>query len=170
MSTDQQQLFIKGSIASGQGKVLEENIITTFIRKGFTPVMWSEWNKDNSKYGEELLLKNVPFKNLYGHDGYTEFLLLSKRYNTEIRIECKWQQSSGSVDEKFPYLYLNCIEAMPEKHVVIVIDGGGARDGAIKWLKNAAEKGLYRREENKDKKIDVVTLSEFIQWTNLRFR
>jgi hypothetical protein len=31
-------------------------------------------------------------------------------------IECKWQQVSGSVDEKLPYLYLNCIEAMPEKN------------------------------------------------------
>ena len=86
----------KGSLASGQGKVLEENVISTFSRKGFEVVMWSEWNRNRGSYGEELLLKNVPFKNIYGHDGYTEFLLKSEKYNLEIRIECKWQQSAGS--------------------------------------------------------------------------
>lgn len=160
----------KGSLASGQGKVLEENVISTFSRKGFEVVMWSEWNRNRGSYGEELLLKNVPFKNIYGHDGYTEFLLKSEKYNLEIRIECKWQQSAGSVDEKFPYLYLNCIEAMPENHIVIIVDGGGAREGAVQWLRNATEKNLYRNNHNMDKQLDVFTLSGFIQWANLKFR
>ena len=160
----------KGSLASGQGKVLEEAVISTFTRKGFEVVMWSEWNRNRAGHGSELLLKNVPFKNIYGHDGYTEFLLKSEKYNLEIRIECKWQQSGGSVDEKFPYLYLNCIEAMPEKHIVIIVDGGGAREGAVQWLKKAAEKNLYRSEQNLDKQLDVFTLSGFIQWANLKFR
>lgn len=160
----------KGSLASGQGKILEETVISTFTRKGFEAVMWSEWNRHRGNFGSELLLKNVPFKNIYGHDGYTEFLLKSEKYNLEIRIECKWQQSGGSVDEKFPYLYLNCIEAMPEKHIVIIVDGGGAREGAVQWLKKAAEKNLYRSEQNLDKQLDVFTLSGFIQWANLKFR
>jgi hypothetical protein len=132
--------------------------------------MWSEWNRHREIFGSELLLKNVPFKNIYGHDGYTEFLLKSEKYNLEIRIECKWQQSGGSVDEKFPYLYLNCIEAMPENHIVIIVDGGGAREGAVQWLKNASEKNLYRNEHNMDKQLDVFTLSGFIQWANRIFR
>lgn len=160
----------KGSLASGQGKVLEETVISTFARKGFDVVMWSEWSRHRDNYGSELLLKNVPFKNIYGHDGYTEFLLKSEKYKLEIRIECKWQQSGGSVDEKFPYLYLNCIEAMPETRIVIIVDGGGAREGAVQWLKNAAENNLYRNEQNMDKQLDVFTLSGFIQWANLTFR
>lgn len=160
----------KGSLASGQGKVLEEAVISTFTRKGFESVMWSEWNRHRENSGTELLLKNVPFKNIYGHDGYTEFLLKSEKYDLEIRIECKWQQSGGSVDEKFPYLYLNCIEAMPEKHIVIIVDGGGARDGAVQWLKNAAEEKLFTDEKTSGKKIEVLNLSEFIQWANLKFR
>ncbi len=59
---------------------------------------------------------------------------------------------------------------MPENHIVIIVDGGGARQGAVQWLKNAAEKNLYRNEENMDKQLDVFTLSEFIQWANLTFR
>ncbi len=160
----------KGSLASGQGKVLEENVISTFSRKGFEVVMWSDWNRNRHRYGDELLLKNAPFKNIYGHDGYTEFLLKSEKYELEIRIECKWQQSAGSVDEKFPYLYLNCIEAMPENHIAIIIDGGGAKEGAVRWLKNAAEKRLFTDEKSSRKIIDIFSLSEFIQWANVKFR
>ena len=59
---------------------------------------------------------------------------------------------------------------MPEKHIVIIVDGGGAREGAVQWLKKAAEKNLYRSEQNLDKQLDVFTLSGFIQWANLKFR
>jgi hypothetical protein len=50
---------------------------------------------------------------------------MSKAHGVHVRIECKWQQSAGSVDEKLPYLYLNAIESMPEDHVIIVYGGGG---------------------------------------------
>lgn len=160
----------KGSLASGQGKILEETVISTFTRKGFEVVMWSEWNRHRGNFGSELLLKNVPFKNIYGHDGYTEFLLMSEKYNFEVRIECKWQQSAGSVDEKFPYLYLNCIEAMPEKHIVIIVDGGGAKEGAVRWLKNASHNRIYADEKSSSKNIEVMDLSGFLRWANLTFR
>jgi hypothetical protein len=87
-----------------------------------------------------------------------------------MRIECKWQQSSGSVDEKFPYLYLNCIEAMPEKQIMIVVDGNGARSGAVSWLKDAVKYKKYTTGANKDKEIMVFSLMEFIQWANSTFR
>ena len=160
----------KGSLASGQGKVLEEAVVSTFSRKGFEVVMWSQWNRKRDDYGSELLLKNVPFKNIYGHDGYTEFLLRSEKFNLEMRIECKWQQSAGSVDEKFPYLYLNCVEAMPEDNILIIVDGGGAKEGAVRWLKAAAENKLFMDENNSHKNIEVLDLSGFIQWANLKFR
>lgn len=160
----------KGALASGQGKVLEEAVISTFSRKGFDVVMWSEWKRNRAGYSDELLLKNVPFKNIYGHDGYTEFLLKSEKYNLEIRIECKWQQSTGSVDEKFPYLYLNCIEAMPENDILIIVDGGGAKEGAVRWLKSAAQHKLFTDEKSRSKNIEVLDLSGFLRWANLKFR
>ena len=33
-----------------------------------------------------------------------------ERQNGLIRIEAKWQQSPGSVDEKLPYLFQNALE------------------------------------------------------------
>lgn len=66
----------------------------------------------------------------------------------------------GSVDEKFPYLYLNCIETMPEKDIIVLIDGGGAKEGSISWIKKTSQLCLYNRDE-KLKNIMVMNLSEF---------
>lgn len=84
----------QGNIANSSGNVLEQNVVSTFKAKGFEVVKYSFWNKNQNKYGGELLLKNVPFESIYGH---TEFLLKSQKYNIEIRIECKWQ--AGSVEQ-----------------------------------------------------------------------
>lgn len=84
----------------------------------------------------------------------------SERYGFDIRIECKWQQSAGSVDEKLPYLYLNTIEAMPEKHIVIIIDGDGFKEGAKKWLRDAVKDKKYTDTSNRDKKIGLRDLRD----------
>jgi hypothetical protein len=131
--------------------------------------MYRVWEKNPEKYGEELLLKNVPFETIYGHKGNTEFLLISEKYKLRIRIECKWQQSAGSVDEKLPYLYLNTIEAMPEKDIMILIDGEGFKAGAKTWLKTAVKGKLYTTENNNDKNILVFTLADFFTWANKTF-
>jgi len=101
--------------------------------------------------------------------GKTEFLLKSLDYNLDVRIECKWQQSSGSVDEKYPYVYLNAVEAMPEDHIIIVLGGSGAKKEAVEWLKQTAGAGKYGAIE-KGKKIEVMSLDGFITWANRTFR
>ncbi|HIE35187.1 MAG TPA: 4-diphosphocytidyl-2C-methyl-D-erythritol kinase [Campylobacterales bacterium] len=157
----------QGNRANSSGNVLEQTVISTLKAKGFEVAKYREWEKDKDKYSKELLLKNVPFKTIYGHKGNTEFLLKSEKYNLEIRIECKWQQSKGSVDEKFPYLYLNCIEVMPEKEIIIIVDGGGYKEGALEWLKNSAKEHKYQKDTTK--KIEVMNLSDFIIWVNKTF-
>ncbi|MEJ2373392.1 PD-(D/E)XK nuclease superfamily protein [Sulfurimonas sp.] len=157
----------QGNIANSSGNVLEQAVVSTFKTKGFEVVKYREWEKHPERYSNELLLENVPFETIYGHNGNTEFLLKSQEYDLEIRIECKWQQSAGSVDEKFPYLYLNCVHAMPEKDIIIIVEGGGYKEGALQWLKNAAEQGLYQESERKN--IQVVSLVEFLTWVNKSF-
>lgn len=157
----------QGNIANSSGNVLEQAVVSTFKTKGFEVVRYRDWEKNKEGYGQELLLENVPFTTIYGHNGNTEFLLKSESFNLEIRIECKWQQSAGSVDEKFPYLYLNCIHSMPEKDIIIIVDGGGYKEGALQWLKNAAEQSLYQNDEKKN--IKVLSLVEFLTWVNKSF-
>ncbi len=111
--------------------MLESTVRSVLQRHGFETVAHSDYRKKPERYGKELLLTNMPYDTIYNHKGKTEFLLLSEKYQLTTRIECKWQQSNGSVDEKLPYLYLNCIETMPEKDIIIVIDGDGWKKGAI---------------------------------------
>ena len=152
------------------GRLLESTVQSVVLEKGFEIEMYRKWDMKRKNYGKELLLKNVPFTTIYGHKGNTEFLLLSEKYNLEIRIECKWQQSPGSVDEKLPYLYLNTIEAMPQKDIIILIDGEGFKDGAKRWIRKAAKKLPYANGERKDKNIMVFSLSEFMTWANNTFQ
>lgn len=160
----------KGRKTNITGSQLEKAVQTVLLEKGFEIEMYRKWKANTDSYGKELLLKNVPFTTIYGHGGNTEFLLLSEKYNLKIRIECKWQQSAGSVDEKLPYLYLNTIEAMPEKDIMILIDGNGFKPGAKTWLKNAIEQKLYTSEENCDINIKVFSLTEFFTWANNTFQ
>ena len=145
--------------ASITGNILEKQVQSLFLEKGFEIEMYSKWIKNKDKYGDELLLKNVPFTSIYKHNARTEFLVISKKNNFRIRIECKWQQSSGSVDEKLPYLFLNAKDCMPEKDVMIIIDGKGWKEGAIPWLKESAG-------NHSEKNIMVFSLTEFITWGN----
>lgn len=158
----------QGNVANSSGNVLEQAVVSTFKAKGFEIIKYRLWDKNKDKYGSELLLENVPFQTIYGHKGNTEFLLKSKAHDLEIRIECKWQQSAGSVDEKFPYLYLNCIQAMPEKSIIVIVDGGGYKKGALKWMKDATRTKMFQ-DENNSTDIEVLSLVEFITWANKKF-
>lgn len=160
----------KGSKASGTGRVLEQTIVPALKAKGFEVVSYREWKEHPESFGKELLLTHAPFKTIYEHDGNTEFLLKSEWKQLEIRIECKWQQVAGSVDEKLPYLYLNAIEKMPERHIIVVIDGKGWKPGAVVWLKNAAKTGRYLTGSEPRKRIDVMALAEFVAWANDTFQ
>jgi hypothetical protein len=159
-------LLGQGGLANSSGRTLETTVIGTLESKGFRTLQYREWMRNPAIYGTELLLRNVPYTTLYGHPGKTEFLIRSQRYNLNVRVECKWQQSSGSVDEKFPYLYLNCIECMPEQHIIILIDGGGAKPGSVAWLRNAVANKRYTDSTNSNKTISVMNLSEFLIWAN----
>lgn len=56
---------------------------------------------------------------------------------------------------------------MPEKDMIIIVDGGGYKEGALQWLKDAAQKGLY--QNGREKNIKVMSLVEFITWANSSF-
>lgn len=72
-------------------------------------------------------------------------------------IECKWQESGGSVDEKFPYLNLNIQDSYPAP-TIVVIGGEGMREGAIQWLRQQV---TYNRNL-----LGVYSLDRFIAWAN----
>lgn len=151
-----------GARAVTNGQALERLIESAIVARDFTAVSHADWAAKPSAYPTDVLVKNAPFTTVYGSQGHTEFVVKSPRLNGDIRIEAKWQQTPGSVDEKLPYLYLNAsrFDAMPEAHVIIVIDGAGWREGALAWLRQAAQ------TPPPGKRIDVFDLAQFLAWAN----
>lgn len=153
----------QGTQANLTGKVLEDLVASVFKSHNFEIVEYAEYAR-NPASEQDRLVRNIPYETIYGHQGKTEFLVDSPRRGLRFRIECKWQQSAGSVDEKFPYLIENC-KSLPESMVVILIDGKGYKDGALAWLKKAAA----RCGETGVKDIRVYDMSEFVIWANGMF-
>lgn len=79
----------------------------------------------------------------------------SEKYPNCLVIESKWQQSQGSVDEKFPYLERNIKEKYP-CDTIIILDGGGYKPGANKWLRSQVGSNL----------IGVFNMVEFMTYVN----
>lgn len=145
----------QGGTANKTGSLLESTVRNTFVQHGFAVRPYSA---APLLLPEDILMTNVPYTSIYGHQGKTEYLASSPARNLLARIECKWQQVAGSVDEKFPYLFENA-KNMPEPMVILLIDGGGCKPGALQWLKDSAA-----RYTGKD--IRVYNIREFLIWAN----
>ncbi|MGE5549768.1 MAG: PD-(D/E)XK nuclease superfamily protein [Bacteroidota bacterium] len=151
-----------GNRANKSGRVLENVVETIYRSHGYEIIPYVEYARDQANHaGKRLLLKHVPYTSIYGHAAVSEFVAVEPS-GERVRIECKWQQSSGSVDEKF--VYLNAVEAMPEERIIILVDGGGAKPNAVAWLKHAAAQGMY--QTGKRKTIRVMGMAEFTAWAN----
>ena len=146
-----------GAIANRQGNILEQQVRQAFASHGFREVAFAEYEKLASGSTlpgvpvPDLLVRRVPYQSIYGHRGVTEFLAVSASRGLAIRIECKWQQSQGSV------------QAMPEREIILLIDGNGYKPGALAWLKQAVA-------SQDAKLIHVFNLVEFLVWANRRLR
>jgi hypothetical protein len=142
----------QGAESNLSGSFLERTIELEFRARGIPIFNWSKKGEGGDLLADRFVLRGVPYTSIYGCDVCSEFVYrhFSGR---DIRIECRWQQVSGSVDEKFPYLFMNALKAMPENEIWTVIDGGGARQAAIDW---------FRREcsQVSSKQIRPLSLTE----------
>ncbi len=161
----------QGAKANKTGSICEGILIPLFVKNGYTVIKFCEFEKNRNykrkpnKYKDvkKLVLKNAPYKSIYNHKGFTEFLIINKEKDRTIRLEVKYQQSSGSVDEKYPYVWLNCVYSFQENEIIILIVGTGAKEGAVRWLKaQAEEKWLL----DKNKTVSIMNIDEFIEFFN----
>ncbi len=130
----------QGAESNLSGQFLERAIEDEFRIRGVMASPFSVQGNNGHLFHEHFLLKRVPYRSIYGCRSYSEFVYRHFSAKMEVRIECRWQQCAGSVDEKMPYLLLNARDAMPEPEVWLVIDGGGARTHALDWMHAMARK------------------------------
>lgn len=93
---------------------------------------------------------------IYGTPIKVDFYIpTAPKFPNGLVIEAKWQESSGSADEKLPYLWLNIEHCFPCP-AIVVIDGAGFREEAIAWLRSRVGGNLAA----------VYNLQEFVSWCN----
>lgn len=128
---------VAGQRANQTGSNLEVFIRSQILRAGYDLV------SPNHFKAAQCLLQPIFAEqyscgdDLYGKPRKCDFILFRPSENQrDLIIECKWQQSTGSVDEKFPFL----VETISASAIdtIVILDGGGFSEGAEHWLKEQA--------------------------------
>ena len=141
-----------GSTANLTGRLLEEFVERFIVDRGYEKYKSKDFlgklpNLAKKAYAKQVLVG----KNTYGRDRKVDFVLYHPEiWKDGLVIECKWQGSPGSVEEKYPFLVHN-IE-LSEQATIIVLDGEGYTEGAKNWLKSQTGTSYLKH---------VLTLGEF---------
>lgn len=141
-----------------------ENFVEEILReKGYVEF----WNHkahafaNRKAIGGKQYLKQLPIgPSIYGTPRKCDFLAINREiFDDDLIIECRWQQTSGSVDEKYPKLLFDILKTgIP---TVVLLDGEGYRPAAKKWLEEQAHP--------KSALIGVWTMAEFQKAVNNGF-
>jgi hypothetical protein len=137
------------------GRSFEKNIEAQLLNLGYKKVKSSKFLELSKHSNEKMFASQFNLgKNIYKTKQIVDFII-TRADDTPLVIQAKWQQSKGSVDEKFPFLVINLKEESPFDSL-IVIDGGGYRSDAVTWMK----------EQIDNKLLGVFSFSEFMIWSN----
>lgn len=148
-----------GTIANNNGNVLEKFLADRLVLSGYTQVPNTKFNP--AKYLDQPIFARKVYicRSIYDTAIYCDFLIYHpKKHPNVLAVESKWQQSGGSVDEKYPFLVANIQHQYPYK-TVILIDGGGYKKNALEWLKKQVGNNL----------LGVYNMSEFTVKINKGF-
>lgn len=132
-----------GNQANRTGNELEQ-----FIKRALEDLEYTESQNgsDLFKYrktveGQFYAKQVIVGKTVFGHKRRVDFFLVNKSiFPDGLIIECKWQQVSGSVDEKYSHLRDNILETgIP---TIVVAGGNGYKPEALDWLKRQIDKRI----------------------------
>lgn len=146
----------QGTRANYTGNNLQKFIYNRLLEKEYLQVNVAHFN--SGRYLDQpIFCPQFPLGNgVYETPIKCDFILFHPtKHPACLVIESKWQQSGGSVDEKFPYLVANIKEKYPYA-TIIVLDGGGYRSGSERWL----------RAQIDGKLLKVFNMAEFQKWSN----
>lgn len=112
------------------------------------------------------LIKNVPYVNIWGQKGFVEFVL-EIGTSQQIPIECKYQESCGSVDEKYLKTFFDAAFCLPGDEAILLFDGKSMSAPIVKKLQSWASQREMRFNGQSlvvPKTIRVMNRNEFDPW------
>ncbi len=134
------------------------------LKKVPTRVLWSVLNGDTSARmtgrGEFVIRLIVP------HGGIPLFRGAKEGETVEIRIECKYQGSSGTCSEKLLYTVAQLHYAIPEKYAILLLEGPEfKKEVKTAICKICEEESLFFTKLGKPTtKVIPMNLDIFINW------
>lgn len=154
-----------GRRTGGKSQLLE-NGVNTFHALGFH-VYESEKQFDSALVvGERYVIRNYSCTSIYGTPSRKEAFIVappSDGFVTDsdgrvrIIVEAKWQESSGSTDEKMPFVWQSFLESKI-RNWIIIMDGAAWKTSrgkaVVAWMKS--------RQSPDDGRWFVVNAKEFI--------
>ena len=145
-----------GAVANKSGARLENFVAGKLEDRGYRFVPVSKFYTDSMLEQPIYTTQFEVGKSIYGKKRIVDLILYHpKLYPDSLCIQCKWQASSGSVDEKYPYEVLTI--AQNDLDTIIVLDGGGYSVGAKQWLIN---------QSGKNRLIHVMDSGEFSRFAS----
>ena len=122
----------RGSRANRRGRVLERNV-AELLDEDYEQVTSRRFFALRCLQQPIFAEQVVTGLNIYAKKRHVDFILHHpSKWPNCLVLQCKWQASTGSVDEKYPF-EVECI-AHDSFPAIIVLDGGGASKGAKDWL------------------------------------
>lgn len=140
-----------GTRANKRGKYLQLSVANLLLEGDYEEVearrFFAMLYMDQPIFAQECPIG----KDIYGKNRRVDIILYHPlRWKECLVIQCKWQASRGSIEEKYPFEVLSI--QLNEFQTIIVMDGGGYSKGAENWLKAQA---------GKKKLLHVMNLGEF---------
>ncbi len=132
-----------GRTGNRTGKQLEQAVAGLLEDAGYQEVQagffWAMRELEQSIYGWQV----ETGRDLYGKVRRVDFVCYHPvKWPQCLVIQCKWQASRGSVEEKYPFEVLSIQQN--EHPAIVVLDGGGYSKGAEAWLKTQAGKNQLK--------------------------
>ena len=133
-----------GQRANVTGRHLEDFVSLILAQHGYQRIkpsadFFAMSSMEQPIYAKQCLVG----KDIYNRDRRVDFIVFHpSKWPNSLVIQCKWQASSGTVEQKYPFEVQSI-----EKSVyptVIILDGGGYTDGAKNWLYNQASNGKLK--------------------------
>jgi hypothetical protein len=163
MSLSSEIILVSGTKANHTGNRLEKFVRAALHETGYVEFLTQKAQAFQNRKaigGKQYIQQLRVGETIYDTVRKCDFMVINRaKFPNDLIIECKWQQSSGSVDEKYPFLYFNIIKTgVP---TVVLMDGGGYKPSAMAWLKDQVSKtGAL---------IGVWTMAEFQKQVNNGF-
>ncbi len=123
----------QGGGANRAGRRLEAFVEDILDERGYAKVPQQEF-ETKRKCGKSIYATQcIVGRDIYGKSRRVDAVLFHPELYPEcLVLQCKWQASGGSVDQKYPFEVLSIGKSKLD--TIIILDGGGYSEGARNWL------------------------------------